>query len=121
MKKIILIIVAFASLNTHAFSYDHLGKAVFHGALGSAFLAASAYSAGETLFDCGHGYYELKQFYLDYLHELDALKHTQIMSRAEKRFWAFNQMLSRVPRVFLARNYRWNFYRFYGNFSLQTA
>ena len=100
MKKILLLLIATATLNTHTMAYNHLEQGLFNGAVGSALLAASVYSAGEALLDCGHGFYELKQEYLRYLLELEALEHTYIMTPAEKRFWAFNQALSRVPKVF---------------------
>ncbi len=100
MKKIMLTLLACATLNTHAISYNHLGQGLVNGAIGSGLIALATYSAGETLLDGGHGYYELKQIYLSYLLELEALENSVIMSPAEKRFWAFNQVLSRVPKIF---------------------
>jgi hypothetical protein len=100
MKKIILSLIACISLNTYTFSYDHLKQGFINGTIGSALLAAATYSAGETLLDCGHGYYELKKEYLRYLLELETLEHSYIMTSTEKHFWAVNQMLSRVPKVF---------------------
>ena len=114
MKKIVLTLVACVSLNTHPVSYNHLKNGVVNGAIGSALLAVAVYSAGETLLDCGHGYYELKKEYLHYLLELENLGYEFIMTPAEKHFWAVNQMLSKVPRVFWCGMIAATFARFAG-------
>ncbi len=100
MKKIILAIIVCTALHLHTISYNHLKQGLFNGLVGSTLLAITAYSTGETLLDCGHGYYELKKEYFRYLLELEVLEHTYIMTPREKHFWALNQAISKIPKVF---------------------
>jgi hypothetical protein len=122
MKKLALSLIALLSLHPYTYSYytfepstsDHLQAGSLHAGIGAVLLATALYSMGETLLDCGHGYYELKKEYLRYLLELETLEHGYILSEKEKHFWAINQMISKAPRVF------WREF-VAGSFSLFTA
>lgn len=104
MKKFLLILVSLLFFPTHTLykPYDHLKSGATELALGAALLATALYSTGQTLLDCGYGYYELKKEYIRYLLELEALEQTeyQILTPTEKHFWALNQAISKIPRVF---------------------
>ncbi len=108
MKKIILLSLTLFSLQATSFQEILLApaaKTTAVHAVGVLTLAGALCGLGETLLDCGHGYYEIKQEYAQYIKELEALEkdkkyHEHILTENEMRFWATVQGISRIPKVF---------------------
>ena len=107
MKRLLFLSAMLCSLNSSAHyeshkstSFGHIISDSLHAALGYVLLTTAIYSAGQTLLDCGHHYYEAKIEYMRYLAALANLPYPTILTKQEKIFWGINQMISKMPDIF---------------------